>query len=272
MSLGKEQRIAVILPAAGFSGRFNADSDAPRSKLDEDLGGRPVLHRAVELFANRPEVCAVIVAGPRDPDAMTEFKLRHGDKLSILGVTLVPGGETHRWETVREALAAVPEDASHIAVHDAARPITPPELIDSVFDAATRHDAVIPVVRVTDTIKKLSEEPEPDGGDPLAAILGAGTGRADAFAVEETVARERLAFVQTPQVFTAELLRDAYERFAGKIEATDDAGLVEAAGARVIAVEGSPKNLKLTTRDDLDVIRVLGGFKGPSERPTHKRF
>ena len=269
---GQSSSIAVILPAAGSSGRFNIGSDAPRSKLDEDLGGRPVLHRAVELFTTRPEVEAIIVAGPHEPEAMAEFKLRHGDKLAIMGVTVVPGGVTHRWETVKAALEAVPERCTHVAVHDAARPITPPELIDAVFDAAQRHDAVIPALRITDTVKRLAAEAEPEAADPLAAILGAGTGRAGAFVVEATVPRDRLALVQTPQIFRADLLREAYTRFAGKIDATDDAGLVEAAGGRVVAIEGSPANLKITTRDDLALVRLLGGFTDPTGRPAHKRF
>ena len=102
--------VAVIIPAAGSSERYKQAAraegqDTPRSKLDEDLGGRPVLHRTVELFTSRDEVSTIIVAGPADESEMDAFRARHADKLAVLGVTLVPGGATHRSESVRAALA-----------------------------------------------------------------------------------------------------------------------------------------------------------------------
>src|SRR5882672_107467 len=126
-------KIAVIIPAAGTSTRYSQALEFPRSKLDEEIGGKTVLQRSVELFtkAESPDwtVAAIVVAGPHDPEAMSRFKARHGDKLAIMGVKLVAGGKTHRWETVKAALAEVPADCTHIAVHDAARPRTQPELI-----------------------------------------------------------------------------------------------------------------------------------------------
>src|SRR5690606_34360523 len=129
--------ISVIIPAAGFSSRF-ADTlgEEGRSKLDEDFGGRPVLQRTVELFHKRDDVGQIVVAGPHAEDAWEAFRQRHADKLAILGVTLCRGGKTHRWETVKAALAEVTGDATHIAVHDAARPATPEDVIDRVFAAA----------------------------------------------------------------------------------------------------------------------------------------
>src|SRR5689334_22104695 len=116
-------KLVVIIPAAGSSTRYNLDSAVPnRSKLDEELGGRPLLHRTVELFSNRADVALIIVAGPADDAAMNAFKLRHADRLSLLGVKLCAGGRDHRWETVRNALAQVPtgQGFTHVAVHDAA--------------------------------------------------------------------------------------------------------------------------------------------------------
>src|SRR6185436_8811812 len=114
-------RIAVIIPAAGVSSRY-IETGGLRSKLDEDLGGKPVIQRTVELFTKHDDVGQIIVAGPADPAAFAEFKDRHNDRLGLLGAKLVVGGVTHRYETVRAALAEVPEDCTHIAVHDAARP------------------------------------------------------------------------------------------------------------------------------------------------------
>ena len=138
-------RVSVIIPAGGNSTRFNSSdhqaSDvlgALRSKLDEDLGGKTVLQRTVELFNTRDDVQQIIVAGPSDPQAFTSFKEQHGDRLSLLGVKLIQGGQIDRWQTVQLAIDQVDPTCTHIAVHDAARPATPIELIDRIFDAAKR--------------------------------------------------------------------------------------------------------------------------------------
>lgn len=259
--------LAVIIPAAGASSRYAA-AGGLRSKIDEDLGGRPVLQRTVELFANLDVVRTIIVAGPAAEH--DEFVQRHGDKLGLLGVKVCKGGTEFRWQTVKAALALVPEGATHIAVHDAARPITPPDLLERVLAAAEKHDAVIPCLDVQDTVKRLSPVEKTDHDvDPLDRILGVG-GKQRLRTVETTVPRERLAVVQTPQVFKASLLRRAYEQ--ADLSSTDDAGLVERLGEPVMVVEGDPRNIKITLPADLHAVRLLGGFKGPAERAVHKRF
>lgn len=270
-------KIAVIIPAAGFSRRYAqaAGFDAPISKLDEDLGARPVLHRTIEIFTNydAPDrtLAPVIVAGPHDDNAFAEFKLRHADKLMILGVQLVRGGQTHRWETVQAALKAVPDDATHIAVHDAARPCASEQLLDRLFDAAARHPAVAPGLDITDTIKRLAPDPLPDdGADPLAAILGAQTKGPGLRAVEQTLDRANTVTIQTPQVFDAALLRRAYAQ--PDLTSTDDAALVERLGEQVVVVEGDPANIKITHPLDLKLAHAILGVRGQSGRPTHKRF
>lgn len=270
-------KIAVIIPAAGFSRRYAeaAALEGPRSKLDEDLGGRPVLHRTVEIFTNYDApgrtLAPVIVAGPHEEAAFAEFRIRHGDKLALLGITLVRGGKTHRWETVKAALEAVPGDATHIAVHDAARPCAGEQLLDRLFDAAARHAAVAPGVDVTDTIKRVAAEPiDEDNADPLAAILGAEKKGPGLREVEQTLDRANVVAVQTPQVFEAGLLRRAYAQ--DDLSSTDDAGLVERLGERVVVVEGDAANIKITTPMDLKLARAILGVRGPSERATHKRF
>ncbi len=269
-------QLAVIIPAAGGSARFNQESgydNGPalgvRSKLDEDLGGRTVLQRTVELFNTRPETIAVIVAGPHDPDAMDSFKLRHADMLSMLGATLVAGGKAQRWETVARALGAVPERATHIAVHDGARPACPVEVIDRVLDAANQHDAVVPVVEVDSTAKRLGDPVEDTQADPLAGILG----QADTpsrRAVVETVDRQNLALAQTPQVFARSVFERAYAQT--DLSSTDDAGLVERLGEQVVAVPGDPRNIKVTRPIDLEMIRKITGWRGKPDRPSLHKF
>lgn len=270
-------KIAVIIPAAGSGERFRqAEPDrAMFSKLDEDLGGRPVLQRTVELFTKHDLVGTIIVAGPHDPARFEEFKLRHGDKLGLMGVTLCQGGKAHRYETVAAALAKVPKDATHVAVHDAARPCTPPELIDRLFDAAEKHPAVVPGVDVGDTLKRVApgvvEDKDPD---PLAAILGsgagAGIGRPALRAVEATIDRERVVRIQTPQVFERSLLVRAYAQ--KELSSTDDAQLVERLGERVLVVSGDPRNVKITVPADLQLARAILGVAGSQAKAAHLRF
>lgn len=263
-------KLAVIIPAAGASSRFGG-----RSKIDEDLGGRPVLQRTVELFANRPETACVMVAGPAG--SFEEFRLRHGDRLGLMGVSVCKGGATHRHESVRNALEALlgtdaGKACTHVAVHDAARPATPPDLIDRVLAAAGKHAAVIPVVDAPDTIKRVSAQATEDRDiDPLDAILGtAGKANTSFRAVEATVPRENLVLVQTPQVFEIGLLRRAYAQ--RDLTSTDDAQLVERLGERVVVVEGDPRNLKITRPGDVDLVRRILNLRGPAEREAHKKF
>jgi len=262
-------RIAVIIPAAGASSRW-----APaRSKLDEDLGGRPVLHRTVELFTTRDDVHAVIVAGPHATDAFADFSLRHADRLTLLGASLCRGGKVHRYETVAAALEHVPEDATHIAIHDAARPAASRQLIDRVFAAAATRPAVVPGIPVTDTIKRTAEaEARNAEADPLDAALGLEGESAGepARVVTQTLDRAGLVAVQTPQVFEAGLLRRAYAQ--ADLSSTDDAALVERLGEAVTVVDGDEYNLKLTRPKDLTIARAILGFKPPRERETHKKF
>lgn len=282
--------IAVIIPAAGASTRYVESAQAElgagggRSKLDEDLGGRPVLQRTVELFNKHPDVTAIIVAGPHDPEAFAEFKTRHGDKLGLLGVKLCPGGKTHRYETVAAALRLVPESCTHVAVHDAARPCASMELIERVFAAAHPdgggHAAVIPGIDVADTLKRVSGEEVAAKSDPLAAILGEGAQKKSiGRRVEQTVDRTRLVAVQTPQVFERQLLMRAYAQ--KDLTSTDDAQLVERlfeSGGKsggvggVLVVPGEAGNIKITRYADLRLARAILNVKPPTEREAHKRF
>jgi len=260
--------VCVIIPAAGRSSRF-----AGGDKLGQDLGGRALLLRTVELFTKRDEVRSIIVAAP--PDGMEEFGMRYGAQLGFHGVQIVEGGRVERWETVRNALAAVPEDATHIAIHDAARPCTPMDLLDRVFEAAQLLDAVIPVTPIHATVKRLGAEVVAAAeADPIAdMILGdvPEETKPSAQRIAETIDRRGLVAVQTPQVFTAALIRRAYAET--KLDgATDDAQVVERLGADVWTVDGDPRNIKVTTNSDLELARALLRVPPPAERPVHKRF
>jgi 2-C-methyl-D-erythritol 4-phosphate cytidylyltransferase len=271
--------VAVIMAAAGASTRY-AGAGGVRSKLDELLGDRPVLQRTCEVFAKYEDdewsIGPIIVAGPHGEGAWQEFLERHGDRLALLGAVVVRGGERHRSESVRNALAKVPDGCTHVAVHDAARPCLSHALLARVLRAASKHPAVIPGMRVSETIKRVSEEQGPADADPLAAILGEGPSTTTRMLVRETVPRDGLVLVQTPQVFEAELLREAYAQ--ADLASTDDAGLVErvlarrGAGERVLVVAGEASNIKLTYPDDLSLARNILGLREEKGREGHKRF
>jgi 2-C-methyl-D-erythritol 4-phosphate cytidylyltransferase len=271
-------RISVIIPAAGSSSRFNAGSidaldaiGAHKSKLDEDIAGKSVLQRTIELFNTRQEVFQIIVAAPYDERAFAAFKEQHGDRISLLGATLVRGGKTNRWESVKAALDVLDDSSTHVAIHDAARPATKPELIDHIFDAASRHDAVVPGVPMSDTLKRVHAEPIEDdcGVDQIAAILG-DESKPPMHQVHETIDRANLVAIQTPQVFERSLLIRAYAQ--ADLSSTDDSGLVERLGSPVVVVAGDPTNMKLTHANELPLLRAVMGLKKSTSRPTHKRF
>jgi 2-C-methyl-D-erythritol 4-phosphate cytidylyltransferase len=265
-------RICVILAAGGASKRYEA-AGGVRSKLDEDLGGKPLLQRTVELFTKfeprEGAIVSIIVAGPGEPEAFASFRERHADRLGLLGARLIPGGATHRWESVKAALAHVPEDCTRVAIHDAARPCVSLELLDRVFRASERHEAVIPGVSATDTIKRAEDAGFLVEEDPAATILGAPP-KTPLRVIRETIPRTGLVLAQTPQVFARELIMRAYAQ--ENIVETDDAALVERLGGQVVVVEGEARNIKVTVPADLILARQILGLKEPEARPVHKRF
>ncbi|XAL99621.1 IspD/TarI family cytidylyltransferase [Phycisphaeraceae bacterium D3-23] len=250
--------IGVILPAAGLGRRFAVGGASASSKVEFELDGKPVFLHAAERFLGRAEVVQVLLAV--DPDKLEDFRFRWEDKLSFLGMTLVPGGKQDRWETVKNALAHVSPEASHIAIHDAARPLASAAMIDRVFAAVEEHDAVVPGLAMGDTVKRVEQEASSAAeADPLDVLLGGAGARPTATKVIETVPREGLWRVQTPQVFERTLLEACYT----KVDATnadgitDDASIVERAGHSVFVVEGDPLNLKLTQPADAELLEAV---------------
>ncbi len=233
-------KVSVIVPAAGAGKRFGAK----RNKIFEKIKGQPVFVRTLEVFANRDDVCQVLlVVSPQD---MEEMKSRYGAHLGFMGVKLVAGGPT-RPESVRNALGEVADEAEFICVHDAVRPCVSQLWVDAVFAEVQKTGAAVLACPVRGTLKKVSA----------------------ANVVDETVARSALWEAQTPQVFRKDILIKAY---AGAIDqATDDAQLVEAAGHPVSVVMGDPRNVKITTKADLALAAaVIGTLPKPKPKgPEH---
>jgi 2-C-methyl-D-erythritol 4-phosphate cytidylyltransferase len=210
----------AILVAAGRGERLGLDHPKAFAKLGED----PLLAEPLRRLDESEWVDAIVLVAPpgwEEPSILLAEELGCG-KVSAC----VPGGET-RADSVRAGLAEVPEDAAVVLVHDAARPLLPEAVIERVLAPLSEGwDGAVPGVPVSDTLKRVGA----DG------------------AVLETVERDSLYAVQTPQAFLADVLRRA---LAGGVDATDCAGLVEASGGRVKVVPGDPQLLKVTTADDL---------------------
>jgi 2-C-methyl-D-erythritol 4-phosphate cytidylyltransferase len=210
----------AILAAAGSGERLGAD----RPKAFVALGELPLLATPLERLDESEWIDAIVVAAPpgwEEPSILLAEEIGAG-KVSAV----VTGGAT-RAESVRLALDEVPADAVAVLVHDAARPLVTDELGGRVLaPLGEGWDGVVPALPVADTVK-----------------------RVDGDRVLETLHRDDLVAVQTPQAFLADTLRRAV---AGGDDATDCAGLVEAAGGRVRWVDGDPKLLKVTTTADLE--------------------
>ncbi len=216
-------QFAVILAAAGQSQRFN---DPYYKKVFVPLSGRPLWMYAAEAFSNRQDVAQIImVISPADRETFNE---KFAGNLALLGAQVVLGGE-HRADSVLNGLREVRADIPFVAIHDAARPCIAEAWIDAVFDKAKATGAAILATPCHATLKRV-------GAD---------------LAIESTVPRDQLWLAQTPQVFRTQLLRDAYAKHPHPNRATDEASLVEALGHRVHVVQGSPLNIKVTTKADL---------------------
>ncbi len=226
--------ISVIIAAAGAGRRFGGE----RNKIFELIGGRPVFLRSIDLFAGRADVCEILLVASADDREHIEAAF--AEQLSAAGVSLVTGGDT-RSQSVRNALAAVSEAATLVCVHDAVRPAASPETIDAVFATAERTGAAILAWPIGGAIKRVADD------ETIVA----------------PVDRTDLWQAQTPQVFAKDALQRAYA-LGG--EADDDAELVRTAGQAVHVVRGDPRNIKITTVDDLAVLRAILSHQGDRVR------
>lgn len=220
------QTLAVLV-AAGRGERMGGT----RPKAFMAVGGEPMLLRAARTFDAAPVVDGIVAVVPEEE--------RHaaGEMLKALPkLTAVVAGGARRQDSVLEGLKPAPAGFDGVVlVHDAARVFVTVAVIEAVAAAARRSGAAVPVVPVTDTIKRVHEG-----------------------AVVETVDRSELAAAQTPQGFRLSVLVRAYEQaFREQITVTDEAMAVERLGLTVVTVNGAATNRKLTTPDDLTWAEAL---------------
>jgi 2-C-methyl-D-erythritol 4-phosphate cytidylyltransferase len=213
----------AVLAAAGRGERLGSD----RPKAFARLGGRPLLAESLERLEASAWIDRIVIAAPpewEEPCILVAEEIGAGKVGSV-----VTGGAA-RSESVRLALAEVPDDAAAVLVHDAARPLLPDAVIERVLAPLSEGwDGVVPFVTVPDTVKKVEHD-----------------------RVVETLPRDELVAVQTPQAFIPPVLRDA---LSGEVSsASDCSSLVEARGGRVKVVEGDRRLLKVTDAEDLALV------------------
>jgi 2-C-methyl-D-erythritol 4-phosphate cytidylyltransferase/2-C-methyl-D-erythritol 2,4-cyclodiphosphate synthase len=216
--------VAAIIAAGGRGLRLGH----ARPKQLLTVGGVPMLQRSVDAFAACDLVDSLVVALPE------ELLVDPPEYLRVIPkpTRLVAGGARRR-DSVAAAVAATDASADVIVIHDAARPLVSDALIRRTVAAAAQDGAAIAALQAHDTVKQIDE-----GTRTVAA----------------TLRRESIVLAQTPQAFRADVLRAA---LAADGDATDEAVLVEQAGHRVRVVEGDPRNLKITTADDLALAETL---------------
>ncbi len=218
--------VAVILPAAGSGKRFGAG----QNKIFELLSGQSLFMHTCRFFARRDDVAQILlVASGQD---LPRLKKDFGSSLDDLGVQLVQGGQT-RTDSVRSALEQIHPKVALVAVHDAVRPCLADAWIDRVFDEARRSGAAMLAWPEHATLKYVDQEG----------------------IIRKTVDRSGIWQAQTPQVFRADWLAQAYRQ--ARDGATDDAALIEALGHHVRVVRGDPRNIKITAPADLVLAEAL---------------
>jgi 2-C-methyl-D-erythritol 4-phosphate cytidylyltransferase len=210
-----------VIAAAGSGQRLGAGGP----KAFVEVAGKPLLQWTLDALSAAASIDEVIVAVPPGAE----------DRVSGLGVVAVAGGE-HRSESVAKALELAGEEL--VVVHDAARPLVTPSLVDAVVEQLAADEdaaAVIAATPVSDTIKEAADDGQ----------------------VLRTVDRSGLWAVQTPQSFRAADLRRALEDPEAVAQATDDAWLIERNGGRVLIHQAPPENIKVTTPADLRIAELL---------------
>jgi 2-C-methyl-D-erythritol 4-phosphate cytidylyltransferase len=203
------------------------------------VAGRPLVEWSLDAFRACERVRSIVVAAP----------LGHLGELGGHDLAVVPGGAT-RAESVANALKTV--GTEYVAVHDAARPLLTPELVEALvaaLDAAPAAAGVIAAAPVTDTVKRAVKN--------LSGELSTNTVSNPPLAIERTEDRSDLWAAQTPQVFRTEALREALAAAERPQEATDEAMLVEWNGGTVLVHPVAEPNLKVTTPLDLRVAELL---------------
>ena len=221
-------KIGVLIPAAGRGSRMGGNIN----KQFLDLLGKPILYYTIKSFIDWQDSLEInIVLAPNEFDY---FKKNLQPLFSYSGqkLNLIAGGNSRK-QSVNNGLKNFSEEVNYVIIHDGARPLVRKELIEKCYQAVMKYNAVSCGVRVKDTIKIVE----------------------NSFS-KETLDRDSLRAIQTPQAFKLDLILKAHRKF-GKDKALDDASLVEELGEQVYIVNGDYNNFKITTPEDLKPAEMI---------------
>ncbi len=217
------KRVSVIVVAAGEGKRFG---DAKPYAL---LKGKPILEWSLDAFEAHEDVAEVILV-LRDDSRKKVYSERYTKIVSV-----VKGGEKRQDSVLSGFRQIDPTKAEKVLVHDGVRPLVSSELIGRIIEAVQEKGAVVPAVPLKDTVKRV------DGQE-----------------VKQTLEREKLFCVQTPQGFFYSVLKAAFDQAAEEnFYGTEEAALVERTGKKVYVVQGDPKNIKITTPEDIKIAEAF---------------
>ena len=214
---------AAVLVAAGSSSRMNGDD-----KIFLDLCSRPIIEHSLSVFMNSGLFETTILVLSKNSINLAHDKLSH---YLAEGLILTTGG-TRRQDSVLRGLEKIQKSAV-VAIHDGARPCITQSILEQGLQKVGKTGAAIPVIPVTDTVKRLND-----------------IGR-----VETTLPRKNYKFSQTPQFFGLDLIRKAHREIIKDV--TDDASMIEMIGGEVEVFDGDIENLKITTSNDLVIARNI---------------
>lgn len=218
--------VSAIIVAAGLSERLKAGKKKPFLKLS----GCSILETAVYNFEKNTGIKNIIVVAHKDDLEKVKKLLRNFKKVK----SIIPGGKK-RSHSVKKGIFSLTPQEKIVLIHDAARPFVSSKLIERIIYETRKHGAAIPVMEVTSTVKKIK------GGF-----------------VEKTIDRQNLFLAQTPQGFKVEVLKKAFNKKKKKyFNITDDAFLLEILGKKIKVIPGEASNIKITTKDDLELARRL---------------
>jgi len=223
------ETVTAIVPAAGKSVRMGVG----QNKVLINVAGEPILSWVLKALCATGFIKRLIICVREDEqEDVLRIAERHRGSMEV---ELVMGG-SERQESVYNALKVIGSEDGYVVVHDAARPLVTPQLVSKVVEAAFEYGAATAGIPCTDTVKE---------ADASGFVL-------------RTLSRQSLYLVQTPQAFSCRLLIRAHERARELgLLCTDDAGLVEAIGAKVKLVVGDPCNIKVTERKDLLIVEAF---------------
>jgi 2-C-methyl-D-erythritol 4-phosphate cytidylyltransferase len=221
--------IVTIVPSAGLGKRFGTSARKPFVEIE----GTPVLIHTLKRLHDIQSITEIIPV-MREQDIESGQKLIHSHNLHKIK-RISPGGK-ERQDSVYHALSLLKKHDGLVLIHDGVRPLVSPELIDRLLREKKGFDGVVPGLPVKETLKDV----DADG------------------VVVSTIKRETVWSIQTPQVFGFDVIKKAYESALNDgFYATDDAALVERTGAKVKIIPGSPFNIKITTPEDLEMVKYL---------------